>query len=183
MEVFDTEIPGLIIIKPKRFKDERGFFVETFQQERYAKIGLRDSFVQDNWSRSSQGVLRGLHLQNPVRQGKLVSVVHGTILDIAVDVRVGSPTFGRHVAVELSEDNGLQLFVPRGFAHGFAVLSGPADVFYKCDNAYSHSDEKVIRWNDPQIGIDWRLSEPLVSARDAAGSLLADARGLPTYEG
>lgn len=183
MQVIETEIPEVLILKPKRIDDARGFFMETFRADRYVEFGLTRSFVQDNWSRSNQGVLRGLHLQNPNPQGKLVSVLRGNILDVAVDVRVGSPTFGRHVAIELTEDNGLQLFVPRGFAHGFVVLSGPADVFYKCDNFYSQADEIVVRWDDPALGIDWREPAPLLSARDAAAPLLADVGRLPIFEG
>src|SRR3972149_3398629 len=121
MQVIETKIPGVLIFEPKRFGDARGFFVETFHIDRYAAAGLRDPFVQDNWSRSRRGVLRGLHLQNPNAQGKLVSVAKGEIYDVAVDVRIGSPTFGYYVAVTLSEENGRQFFVPRGFAHGFCV--------------------------------------------------------------
>jgi dTDP-4-dehydrorhamnose 3,5-epimerase len=181
MQVIETEIPGVLIINPKRLTDPRGFFVETFQADRYAAAGMPHPFVQDNWSRSNHGVLRGLHLQYPNAQGKLVSVMQGRVLDIAVDVRVGSPSYGRHVAVELSEEDGRQLFVPRGCAHGFVVLSEIADFFYKCDNYYSPSDEMVVRWNDPALGIDWRVANPLVSARDAAAPLLADISRLPAF--
>ena len=183
MQVIITQIPGVLIIEPKRFGDPRGFFSETFRADRYAEAGLIHSFVQDNWSRSQRGVLRGLHLQNPNAQGKLVTVMRGAVLDVAVDVRVGSPSFGRHVAVELSEDNGRQFFVPRGFAHGFVVLSDAADFVYKCDDYYSPVDEITIRWNDPQIGIDWRTTSPIVSERDAAAPLLVDAPHLPKFEG
>ena len=126
-------------------------------------------------------MLRGLHLQNPLTQGKLVTALRGTVLDVAVDVRVGSPNFGRHVAVELSEDNRRQLWVPRGFAHGFVVLSETADFFYKCDDLYSPKDELSIRWDDPAIGIDWGFKKPSLSAKDADAPLLADARNLPVY--
>ncbi|MGC1466260.1 MAG: dTDP-4-dehydrorhamnose 3,5-epimerase [Pseudolabrys sp.] len=182
MQLIQTQIPEVLIIRPDRRGDQRGFFTELFQADRYASVSLHHAFVQDNWSRSSRGVLRGLHLQNPNAQGKLVTVIRGCVLDVAVDVRVGSPTFGQHVAVELSDDNGHQLFVPRGFAHGFAVLSETVDFFYKCDNYYAPSDELVVRWSDPAIGIDWRLSDPTVSPRDAAAPLLADVRGLPRYQ-
>jgi len=182
MQLIQTQIPEVLIIRPARRSDQRGFFTELFQADRYASAGLRHAFVQDNWSRSSRGILRGLHLQNPNAQGKLVTVIRGCVLDVAVDVRIGSPTFGRHVAVELSDDNGHQLFVPRGFAHGFAVLSETVDFFYKCDNYYAPSDELVVRWSDPAIGIDWRLSDPTVSLRDAAAPLLADVCGLPRYQ-
>lgn len=181
MQVIETEIPGVLIINPKRLTDPRGFFVETFQADRYAAAGMPHTFVQDNWSRSSHGVLRGLHLQYPNAQGKLVSVMRGRVLDVAVDVRVGSPSYGRHVAVELAEEDGRQFFVPRGCAHGFVVLSETADFFYKCDNFYSPSDEIVVRWNDPALGIDWRVTRPIVSARDAAAPLLADISRLPGF--
>jgi dTDP-4-dehydrorhamnose 3,5-epimerase len=181
MHIIETEIPGALIFEPKRLGDSRGFFVETFRADRYAAAGLRAPFVQDNWSRSARGVLRGLHLQNPNAQGKLVSVTRGEILDIAVDVRVGSPSFGRHVAVTLSEDNGRQFFIPRGFAHGFLVLSDTADFCYKCDGYYSAADEITIRWNDPAIGIEWPVANPTLSARDAAAPLLAEAAGLPRF--
>jgi dTDP-4-dehydrorhamnose 3,5-epimerase len=181
MQVIQTEIPGVLIIEPKRFGDQRGFFVEMFHADRYSALGLPYPFVQDNWSRSSRGVLRGLHLQHPNAQSKLVSVITGEILDVAVDVRVGSPTYGQHVAVSLSGENGRQLLVPRGFAHGFVVLSDTVDLLYKCDNFYSPADEITIRWNDPAIGIGWPIPEPLLSARDAAAPILADVKGLPQY--
>lgn len=182
MEITLTAIPGVLILQPKRFGDPRGYFAELFNAQRYADAGIAGPFVQDNMSRSARGVLRGLHLQNPNTQAKLVSVMRGTVLDVAVDVRVGSPTFGRHVAVELSEDNGRQFYVPRGFAHGFAVLSETADFFYKCDAFYSPKDELTIRWNDPALGIDWRLSDPSLVPRDAQAPLLAEMRSLPVYE-
>ena len=181
MNVIATDIPEVLIIEPKIFGDQRGFFVETYQLRRYAEFGISRPFVQDNMSRSSYGVLRGLHLQNPSPQGKLVNVMRGRVLDVAVDVRVGSPTFGRHVTVELNEDNRRQLWVPRGFAHGFAVLSESADFFYKCDDLYSPKDELVVRWDDAAIGIDWGLANPSLSPRDAAAPLLADVKNLPIY--
>jgi dTDP-4-dehydrorhamnose 3,5-epimerase len=181
MEVRTSEIPGVVIVTPRRFGDSRGFFAETFRAESYAAAGMPHPFVQENWSRSGRGVLRGLHLQNPMAQGKLVSVIRGRVFDVAVDVRRGSPSFGRHVAVELSDDNGVQMFVPRGCAHGFVVLSETADFVYKCDEYYSPQDEIVVRWNDPALGIAWPVSEPLVSARDAAGHLLADVPQLPSF--
>src|SRR5579862_8015556 len=166
MKIIDTDLPEVVAVEPKIFGDQRGFFLEHFQTERYRVLGAAGPFVQDNLSRSSKGVLRGLHLQNPKPQGKLVSVIRGRVLDIAVDVRVGSPTFGRHVAVELGDDHFRQLWIPRGFAHGFVVLSESADFFYKCDELYSPADEITIRWNDPQLNIDWRTSNPSLSARD-----------------
>jgi dTDP-4-dehydrorhamnose 3,5-epimerase len=181
MNVVKTAIPEVVIIEPKVFGDHRGFFVETFQAQRYAALGLRRPFVQDNMSRSAKGVLRGLHLQNPNTQGKLVTVLRGRVLDVAVDVRAGSSTFGQHVAVELSEDNRRQFWVPRGFAHGFVVLSDSADFFYKCDDIYSSADELVVRWDDPAIGIQWGVEAPQLSARDAAAPLLAEVARLPIY--
>jgi dTDP-4-dehydrorhamnose 3,5-epimerase len=181
MNVIHTTIPEVLIIEPKIFGDQRGFFAETYQFRRYTEFGISRPFVQDNMSRSSYGVLRGLHLQNPSPQGKLVSVMRGRVLDVAVDVRIGSPNFGRHVAVELSEENHRQLWVPRGFAHGFVVLSETADFFYKCDDLYSPKDEIVVCWDDPAIGINWGVTNPSLSARDAAAPRLADVKKLPVY--
>lgn len=181
MNVIKTGLPEVLIIEPKLFGDARGFFLETYQFARYKDLGVSNPFVQDNMSRSTHGVLRGLHLQNPMTQGKLVSVMRGRVLDVAVDVRIGSPNFGKHVAVELSEDNRRQLWVPRGFAHGFAVLSDTADFVYKCDEYYSQKDETSVRWNDPAIGINWGIESPSLSAKDADAPLLADAKNLPVY--
>ena len=181
MKVIATELPEVLILEPQLFGDQRGFFLECFQAKRYAEAGISRPFVQDNMSRSGYGVLRGLHLQNPSTQGKLVSAMRGRVLDVAVDVRVGSPDFGRHVAVELSEENRRQLWVPRGFAHGFAVLSESADFFYKCDDLYSPKDEISVRWDDPAIGINWGLADPSLSAKDAAAPLLAEVKNLPVY--
>ena len=174
-----TEISEVLIIEPKVFGDQRGHFLEIFQIDRYAAHGIAGSFVQDNLSRSGRGVLRGLHLQNPRTQGKLCSAFQGRVLDVAVDVRIGSPTFGRHVAVELSDWR--QLWVPRGFAHGFVVLSETADFFYRCDEIYSPADEIVVRWNDPALGIDWGIDVPTLSPRDADAPLLKDIDRLPRY--
>jgi dTDP-4-dehydrorhamnose 3,5-epimerase len=182
MNVIETAIPGVLIVEPKVFGDARGFFLETFQEPRYRQHGIGRRFVQDNLSRSAQGVLRGLHIQNPKPQGKLVTVLRGCVLDVAVDVRLGSPTFGRHVAVELSEDNHRQLWIARGLAHGFTVRSESADFFYKCDELYSQADELVLRWDDPALGIDWGCTSPQVSARDREGRTLAElANLLPRY--
>jgi dTDP-4-dehydrorhamnose 3,5-epimerase len=181
MKILQTEIPGVVVFEPKVFGDERGFFVETFQVPRYAAHGLDRPFLQDNLSRSRRGILRGLHLQNPRSQGKLVSVLRGRVLDVAVDVRVGSPTFGRHVAVELGDDTFRQLWVPRGFAHGFVVLSEAADFYYRCDELYSPADELVIRWNDPALKIDWPIQAPTLSERDANAPLLGEIERLPVY--
>ena len=183
MQRFETTLPGVVVFEPRRFGDSRGFFVETFQAERYAALGVPGPFIQDNLSRSSYGVLRGLHLQNPNAQGKLVSVLRGAVLDVAVDVRRGSPTFGKSFSVELSEENGLQMFIPKGFAHGFVVLSESADFFYKCDGLYSPKDELTVSWCDPELGIDWRIRDPKVSAKDATALPLSKVDLLPLYEG
>jgi dTDP-4-dehydrorhamnose 3,5-epimerase len=183
MNVIKTAIRPVLIIEPTVIGDERGFFCETFQADRYAAHGIAGPFVQDNLSRSGYGVLRGLHLQNPGAQGKLVTVLKGHVRDVAVDVRRGSPTFGKHVTVELSDENRRQFWVPRGFAHGFVVLSETADFFYKCDAPYSPADEMVVRWNDPALGIDWGIEAPTLSVRDAAARRLAEIDNLPTYEG
>jgi dTDP-4-dehydrorhamnose 3,5-epimerase len=183
MNIIEASIPGVLIIEPKVLGDSRGLFLELFQEQRYAQCGIGHRFVQDNLSRSAQGVLRGLHFQNPKPQGKLVTVLRGCVLDVTVDVRAGSPTFGCHVAVELNEANRRQVWIPRGLAHGFVVRSESADFFYKCDEAYSPADEIVLRWNDPQLGIDWGCDSPKVSARDSRGSSLAQLAGqLPRYE-
>src|ERR1700730_610286 len=181
MHVIVTDVPDVLIIDPKLFGDQRGLFLEAYQSTRYAEHGISRPFVQDNLSRSAYGVLRGLHLQNPMAQGKLVSVMRGRVLDVPVDVRIGSPYFGRHVAVELSEENRRQLWVPRGFAHGFVVLSETADFFYKCDEFYHPEDEIVVRWDDPAIGIKWGVENPTLSARDAAAPLLSEVKNLPVY--
>ncbi len=183
MRTFETTLPGVVVFEPRRFSDSRGFFVETFQAERYELWGAGGPFVQDNLSRSSQGVLRGLHLQNPNPQGRLVSVLRGTVMDVAVDVRLGSPTFGKSFTSELSEENGLQMYIPRGFAHGFVVLSESADFFYKCDTVYSPEDEITVSWSDPALGIDWQVLDPKVSPKDAAALPLSQIDRLPRYEG
>jgi dTDP-4-dehydrorhamnose 3,5-epimerase len=181
MNVIATDLPEVLIIEPKLFGDPRGFFLEAYQLSRYSDLGISRPFVQDNMSRSSYGVLRGLHLQNPMTQGKLVSVLRGRVLDVAVDVRLGSPNFGRHIAVELSEENRRQLWVPRGFAHGFVVLSETADFFYKCDELYSSKDEISVRWDDPAIAIRWGVENPSLSVKDAAAPLLSEIKNLPVY--
>lgn len=181
MRTIKTCLPGVVTFEPSRFNDERGFFFEVFHAERYAAAGVPGPFIQDNFSRSSYGVLRGLHLQNPNPQGKLVSVLRGAVLDVVVDVRRGSPTFGNSITAELSEENGRQIFIPRGFAHGFVVLSETADFFYKCDGSYSPGDEIAVRWCDPALDIDWRIADPKVSARDASAPLLSEVDRLPQY--
>ena len=181
MNIIPTVLAEVLIIEPQLYGDERGFFLEGYQLKRYAEAGIVRPFIQDNLSRSRFGVLRGLHLQNPLAQGKLVTVLRGKVLDVAVDVRLGSPTFGQHVAVELNDQSRRQLWVPRGFAHGFAVLSETADFFYKCDELYSPEDELAVRWNDPSLGIDWKLDSPALSAKDAAAPYLAEVKNLPVY--
>jgi dTDP-4-dehydrorhamnose 3,5-epimerase len=182
MIVTKTAIPGVLIIEPKLFGDSRGFFTELYQSDRYARTGMRRQFVQDNLSRSVKGTLRGLHFQYPKPQGKLVTIMRGAVMDVAVDVRVGSPTFGRHVAVELSEDNRRQFWLPPGIAHGFIVQSETVDFFYKCDENYAPEHEHVLLWNDPALAIKWGTDAPLLSARDKQGLTLAEFGGrLPRY--
>jgi dTDP-4-dehydrorhamnose 3,5-epimerase len=172
-----TEIPEVLIIEPKVFGDQRGFFFESFNQEAFNQVaGLDANFVQDNHSHSGKGVLRGLHYQIQQPQGKLVRVVSGEVLDVAVDIRRSSPTFGKAVSVVLSGENHRQLWVPAGFAHGFVVLSETADFLYKTTDYYAPAFERCILWNDPAIGIDWQLAEqPKLSGKDAVGVLLAQA--------
>jgi len=175
MNVIQTKLKDCVIIEPKVFGDERGFFLETFQAYRYADVvGINFPFVQDNHSRSSKGVLRGLHFQKTKPQGKLVRVVRGVVYDVAVDIRQGSPTFCQWEAVVLSEENKTQLWVPPGFAHGFVVLSESADFEYKCTDFYDSSDEGSILWSDPDLGIKWPVQNPIVSAKDAVAKKLAD---------
>lgn len=184
MEIIKTEIEGVVIIKPKIFGDHRGYFFESFSQKNFQEQVCNTIFVQDNESKSKFGVLRGLHFQKPPHaQSKLVRVVQGKVLDIAVDIRKGSPTFGKHVAVELSDENHLQFFVPRGFAHGFVVLSEEVVFQYKCDNYYDQPSEGSIAWDDPSLGIDWRIdrSEVLLSEKDTQSPLLKDAEWLFNY--
>lgn len=178
METLETVIPEVKILIPRVFVDDRGYFFESWNQNAYAAAGINANWVQDNESRSRLGVLRGLHFQRPPHaQAKLVRVVVGAVLDVAVDVRKGSPWFGKHVAVELTADNHRQLFVPRGFAHGFAVLSDVAVFQYKCDNFYHPESEAGIAWDDPDIAVDWRLpaGECILSDKDARNPRLADA--------
>lgn len=174
MRVTPTALPEVLLFEPAVFGDARGYFFETWQQKRYAEHGLPERFVQDNVSRSQRGILRGLHLQEPYAQGKLVQVFDGEVLDIAVDVRVGSSTFGRWVAELLSGDNHKQLYVPPGFAHGFCVLSESALLAYKCTELYHPETELSIAWNDPQLAIDWPIRDPVLSKKDAAAPKLSD---------
>lgn len=185
MHVYETTLPGVLIIEPKVYGDSRGFFFETFQSEKYQQAGLTKPFVQDNISRSSKGVLRGLHYQLEKPQAKLVSVFQGAVLDVAVDVRQGSPHFGKWVAVELNDTNHRQLFIPEGFAHGFVVLSDTADFFYKCSDYYHPASECGVQWNDPKIGIDWNIENPHLSEKDLLYPPLhaVPTHQLPSYQG
>lgn len=184
MEIIRTDIPDVVIIEPRVFGDSRGYFFESWSQREFDALVRPVRFVQDNESSSSYGVVRGLHFQKGAfSQSKLVRVVEGTVLDIAVDIRRGSPTFGRHVAVELDADSHRQLFIPRGFAHGFSVLSQHAVFQYKCDNYYAPQAESAIAWNDPALGIDWRVSaeDAILSEKDKRHPLLADCPDLFDY--
>jgi dTDP-4-dehydrorhamnose 3,5-epimerase len=175
VNVIETSLQGCVIIEPTVYGDERGFFLETFQTEKYAAVaGIHTPFVQDNHSRSTRGVLRGLHFQKTKPQGKLVRVVRGEVFDVAVDLRKGSTTFGRWEGVILSENNKRQFWVPPGFAHGFLVLSEIADFEYKCTDYYDPSDEGCVLWNDPALNIDWPLGKPILSHKDANAQLLRE---------
>ena len=162
----NSPLPGVVIVEPLVFSDERGFFLETYHREKYVRGGIDAVFVQDNHSRSRKGVLRGLHYQLNAPQAKLVYVVSGEIFDVAVDIRRNSPTFGRWTGARLSSENHRQLFVPEGFAHGFCTLSPKADVIYKCSNLYDPEDDFGLLWNDPEVGIQWPLSDPVISEKD-----------------
>ena len=184
MKVLKTPLEGVVIIEPRLFEDSRGYFFESFSQRDFDAQVAPVRFVQDNESRSCYGVVRGLHFQRPpFAQAKLVRCVRGAVLDVAVDIRRGSPTFGRHVSVELSGDNKRQFFVPRGFAHGFSVLSDEAVFQYKCDNLYAPESEGAIAWNDPSLGIDWRLApgDVVLSPKDSGHPRLAEAAELFDY--
>ena len=177
MNIIKTEIEGLIIIEPRIFKDARGYFFESFSQREFEEKICQTTFVQDNESYSCYRVVRGLHFQQaPFSQAKLVRVVKGAVLDVAVDIREGSPTYGQHAAIELTEENHRQLFIPRGFAHGFAVLSDEVIFQYKCDNYYAPQSERGIAWNDPALNIDWRIpaDKIILSEKDTKYPLLKD---------
>jgi len=174
MTVQETPLPGLLLLHPRLFRDERGWFAETFHEGRYRDLGIPEAFVQDNVSYSKRNVLRGLHLQNPNPQGKLVSVLHGEVYDVAVDVRPGSPTFGQWYGLTLSAQNGYQLWIPPGFAHGFVVTGAEAVFSYKCTDFYAPHAELSLRWDDPGLGIEWPVADPIVSPKDATAPLLQD---------
>jgi len=183
MKVTPTTLPEVLLVEPDRFGDARGYFLETWRQERYQAAGIRLPFVQDNLSRSARGILRGLHLQHPGAQGKLVYVLEGEVFDVAVDVRVGSPTFGKWTGATLSSADHRQLWIPPGFAHGFCVTSEVALFAYKCTAPYAAADEVGVLWNDPALGIPWPVAEPRLSSRDAALPQLAaiDQARLPRH--
>ena len=174
METEETNLPGVMLIKPRVFGDARGYFVETWSGPRYQQAGIEHSFVQDNLSRSARGVLRGLHFQNPNPQGKLVRVSAGEVFDVAVDVRRGSPHFGKWTGVLLTSESQHQLWVPPGFAHGFCVVSEFALFEYKCTEVYQPESDWGLRWDDPAVGIDWPINDPKVSEKDAAQPLLSE---------
>jgi len=187
MKTIETSLPGVLLIEPDVFGDERGFFLESYHAEKFRDLGIPNQFVQDNHSLSRRGTLRGLHyqLQNP--QAKLCRVIRGEVLDVAVDIRIGSPHFGKWMSAILSAENKRQIFVPKGFAHGFLVLSDEAEFLYKCDAFYNPQDERGVLWNDPQIGIDWGIGdgmEVLLSGKDKVNPTLANAgeENLPVFE-
>lgn len=182
MTAHSENLPGVVLLEPRVFPDARGFFVETFSTRESKRHGIPEFFVQDNHSRSTRGVLRGLHYQLDQPQGKLVHVARGSIFDVAVDIRVGSPTFGQWYGVELNDDNLYSLWIPPGFAHGFCVLSDVADVIYKCTRLFDAADDRGVAWNDERIGIEWPNSSPIVSAKDSQRESLSEARtDLPRY--
>ena len=184
MKFIELELPGVILVEPDVHSDDRGFFLETYQTQKYADGGVDGTFVQDNHSRSALGTLRGLHAQVEHPQGKLVRVVEGEVYDVAVDIRVGSPHFGKHVGVSLSAQNFRQLWIPPGYAHGFCVTTDFAEFEYKCTDFYFPEAEIVVAWNDPQIGIDWPVETPLLSGRDETAPALSELTDrLPRYDG
>jgi dTDP-4-dehydrorhamnose 3,5-epimerase len=174
MDVTTTDLPGVLLVRPRVFRDSRGSFLESWHGDRYARAGIPATFVQDNAASSRRGVIRGLHYQYPEPQGKLVMVLLGTVLDVVVDIRQGSPAFGKWLGAELSSENGHQLWIPEGFAHGYAVLSDSAVVAYKCTRSYNPAGDAAIRYNDPALGIDWGVVDPILSDRDLAAPLLSD---------
>ncbi len=177
MKIIETPIPGLLEIEPSVFGDERGYFFESYNKKAFADIGITDEFVQDNQSLSARGVLRGLHFQNPpYAQGKLVRVIRGAVIDVALDIRSGSPTYGQHYAVELSGSNKKMFWVPPGFAHGFATLEDDTIFAYKCTNTYNKESEGSVLWNDPELAIDWGLKNPSLSEKDKLAPPLSQLR-------
>ena len=184
MKRIETTLPGVVIIDPTVFKDERGFFFESYQEMKFAEIGIKDRFVQDNHSKSIKGTLRGLHYQIARAQSKLCRVIQGEVLDVVVDVRRGSPSFGKHTSIVLSAENKRQIYIPAGFAHGYLVLSETAEFLYKCSDFYFPEHERGVIWNDPEIAINWNIQSPLLSAKDRAHPMLSKIvpGDLPGYE-
>jgi dTDP-4-dehydrorhamnose 3,5-epimerase len=184
LQITETSLPGVLVLQPRVFGDGRGFFMETYRQNVLAEAGIHESFVQDNHSRSSRGVLRGLHYQLRHPQAKLCRVMNGEVLDVAVDIRVGSPNFGKWVSVVLSGDNHTQIYIPKGFAHGFVVRSETADFLYKCSDYYDGPDDRGVLWNDPDLGINWDTHSPVISEKDQCYLPLAQIPPdqLPRYE-
>jgi dTDP-4-dehydrorhamnose 3,5-epimerase len=175
MEIVKTKIPDLVILKPKVFEDERGYFFESYNKEVFLRLGIDQNFVQDNESKSAKGVLRGLHFQKPpFTQGKLVRVMRGAVLDVAVDLRKSSPTYGQWASVELTQDNKWMYWVPPGFAHGFVTLNDETVFFYKCTNVYNKASEGSIRWNDPDLNINWVIENPILSEKDKNAPFFKD---------
>jgi dTDP-4-dehydrorhamnose 3,5-epimerase len=181
LNVIETSLPGVLVLEPEVFADERGFFMETYRADRFRQLGIDANFVQDNHSRSVRGVLRGLHYQEPNGQAKLARCTRGALYDVAVDIRVGSPHFGQWFAVELTEENKRMMWVPAGFAHGFCALTDDADLVYKCTTFYDPQSDRSILWNDPDLGIQWPIASPRLSPKDAAAPRLKDASILPRF--
>jgi dTDP-4-dehydrorhamnose 3,5-epimerase len=181
LNIRKTTLPGVLLIEPVVWKDDRGFFMETYHLEEFRDAGITEPFVQDNHSRSARGVLRGLHYQEPNAQGKLVRCTRGAIFDVAVDIRRGSPSFGKWFGLELSDANKRMLWVPPGFAHGFCALADDSDLVYKCTTLYDAASDRSILWNDPEIGIEWPIAEPVLSGKDAGAPRLHEADVLPIF--
>jgi len=182
MEFIETKIKGLLIVQPDVFEDERGYFFESFNHEKFLKGGLDMKFIQDNESKSRKGVLRGIHFQSPpFDQGKLVRVIRGSVMDVAVDIRKGSPTYGNWVSTVLSEQNKRMFWIPSGFAHGFVTLEDDTVFFYKCTNVYDKGSEGSILWNDPDLGIDWGVKEPIISGKDKTSPLFKELKSPFTF--
>jgi dTDP-4-dehydrorhamnose 3,5-epimerase len=180
VKVIETVLPGALIIEPKVYGDHRGFFLETWREDQYRSLGIKEKFVQDNHSRSAKNVLRGLHLQKKNPQGKLVRVARGSVYDVAADIDPCSPTFGKWVGIELNDENLRQFYVPPGYAHGFCVLSEMADFLYRCTDYYSPADESGVRWDDPELAIPWPVSHPALSDKDKLLPFLKELKGVRT---
>jgi dTDP-4-dehydrorhamnose 3,5-epimerase len=185
MNIVETRLPGVLVIEPQVHRDARGFFLETYQEQRYQEAGIAGQFVQDNRSHSTKGVLRGLHYQLHHPQGKLISVLYGEVFDVAVDIRVGSPTFAQSVGVHLNADQFKQLYIPPGFAHGFCILSSEVEFIYKCTDYYNGDDERGLQWNDPDVAIKWPINDPILSDKDIHNPSLQELKNsgdLPNFQ-